>query len=160
MADTSIFVPLISAGAAVAGAAVTQIISAVRDGRKAKHDREERYDDATRQAFVQLLQAAGDLRTQVENNFEYHGDEMPARLAQVRQYAEATRVHAASVALRVPEALAELAEQVATAAGHLALVSAEKTNLQLGAMRELPNFNELDNSVRAFRRAAIAGARR
>jgi hypothetical protein len=160
MADVSVYVALISAGAAVAGATISQFASAIRDSRQAKRDRQERYEDATLQACVQLLEAAGELRAQVENNFEYHGDEMAARLAQVRQYAGATQVHAASVALQVPEKLGGLAEQVAAAASRLALVTAEKTNLRLGGMDELPNFGELDDNVKAFRRDAITDIRR
>jgi len=109
---------------------------------------------------VELLRAAGELRTQVANNFEYHGEDMPARLAEVRRCAGAAEVHAATVALLVPETLAVPSEQVAAAASHLAVLAAEKTNLRLGGMDELPDFSELDERVEAFRRIAIAGARR
>jgi hypothetical protein len=160
MADVSVYVALISAGAAVAGATISQFTAAIREGRQAKRDRKERYEGAAREACVKLLQAAGELRTQVANNFEYHGADMPARLAEVRRCADATQVHAATVTLLVPENLGVQAEQLAAAADHLAREAAEKTNLRLNGMDELPSFSELDECVQAFRRIAIADARR
>jgi hypothetical protein len=162
MSDVSVYVALISAGAGVAGATISQLTSAIRDGRQAKRDRQERYENAAQQACVKLLKAAGRLQTQVANNHEYRGDEMIDRLAQVRRYADATQEHAATVALLVPDTLADPAEKVAAAAIRLAAVAAANTNLQPNIMNMpvLPDFGELNDSIEAFRGIAIASVRR
>ena len=162
MSGVSVYVALISGGAGVFGATISQLFSFVGAGRQAKSDRRERYENAAQQACVNLLKAAGRLQTQVASNHEYHGAEMTERLAKVRRYAGAAEEHAATVALLVPDRLAEPATKVAAAATRLASAAAARTYLQPDRMNmpELPDFSELDQSVEAFRRIAIASVRR
>jgi hypothetical protein len=162
MSDVSVYVALISGGAGVAGATISQLFSFVANTRQAKRDRQERYETAAQQACVDLLKAAGSLQTQVANNHEYHGEEMTGRLAEVRGYADATQEHAATVALLVPQTLAEPAEKVAAAATRLASRTAANTNLNPDFMNMpvLPDFSELNDCIKAFRRIAISSVRR
>src|SRR5258708_5298581 len=122
MTDVPIYVAVITAGAGIIGAAIPQVAGVFRDVRQAERDRRERSTDATRNACVELLRAAGELRILAENMSNYRGDAngMRARVDQARSQAEATRLHAASVAMRVPDKLAGPAEKVAVAASGLA----------------------------------------
>jgi hypothetical protein len=158
MADVSIYVAVISAVAGIGGATISQITVAFREGLQAKRDRQERHAEATRQACVDLLGAAGNLRAQVANNYSYHGDEMGARLEQVRKYAADTQLHAVSVSLLVPESLAESANLLATAAGSLADWTVGNTTLEQGSMIREPNFRQLDDCVKAFRTKVVGNA--
>ncbi len=157
MADVSIYVALITAGAAVVGAAIPQVAIVARDVRQSERDRRERRVESRRQACLDLLRAVGELRTQVANNAQYHGNEMGARLAEVRKCAAAAELNAVSVALLDPDKLAEPAEQLAAAASRLAAVAAESTNLSLGNMIHAPDFTELDETIVTFRRIAKDG---
>lgn len=124
-------------------------------------DRAERHATAVRQACVDLLSAAGNLRTQVTNNRSFSGgrDAMAARLEAVREYASGTAVHAASVSLLASD-LAEPADRVAAAAKTYADAAAESTDPITGWMAVEPNHDELDNAIKQFRQRAIADARR
>ncbi len=156
MADVSIYVAVISAAAGIVGATISQATTAIRDGRRAERDRKERLADARRQACVQLLRTVLDLRVRVANNQDYHGEEMAARLAGIRECAATAEVEAVSVALMVGPELAKAAEQLASAAARLATVAAENASLQLGASTRAPHFGELDNCVTAFKALAVA----
>jgi hypothetical protein len=158
MAEVSIYVAVISAVAGIGGATISQLITAFREGSQAKRDRQERHAEAMRQACVELLRAAGDLRAQVANNYSYHGLEMGARLEQVRRYAAATQLYAVSVSLLAPEILGESADLLATAAGSLADWAVGNTNLEQGSMIREPNFRQLDDCVRAFRTKVVGDA--
>jgi hypothetical protein len=160
MTDVSIYVAVISAVAGVGGATIAQVTTAFREGRQVKRDRQERHAAATRQACVKLLRAAGNLRALVANNYSYHGNEMGARLEQVRRYAAATQLHAVSVSLLVPESIAESADLLATAAGSLADWTVSNTNLEQGSMIREPNFRQLDDCVKAFRTKVVGDAKR
>jgi enamine deaminase RidA (YjgF/YER057c/UK114 family) len=159
MADVSIYVALISASAGVVGAAVSPFGLAFKEGRQAKRDRAERHATAVRQVCVDLLSAAGSLRTQVTNNRSFIGDRnaMGLRLEAVREYASATAVHAASVSLLARD-LAEPADRVAAAAKTYADAAAESTDLVKGWMAVEPNHDELDDAIKQFRQRAIANA--
>jgi hypothetical protein len=156
MADVSIYVAVISAGAALIGATVPQVATAIRDGRRAERDRKERLADTRRQACVQLLRTVLDLRVRVSNIQDYHGAEMAPRLAEIREGAATAEVEAVSVALMVGPELAKAAEQLASAAARLATVAVENASLQLGASTQAPDFGELDDSVTAFKTLAVA----
>jgi hypothetical protein len=158
MADVSIYVAVISASAAILGAAVSPLSAARQVSVQAKRDREERRETALRQACMDLLRAAADLRTQVANNHEYHGNETPARLAQVRQHAADAGVHAVSIALQAPQALADPARRLAAAADRLAVATAENTDLDMGVSVRPPDFTELDTCVEAFSKLAVEHA--
>lgn len=161
MADASIYVPVISASAAILGAAISPVSNYFQYSRQAKRDREEQYDTALRAACVDLLRAVGELRDQVASNHEYRGgDEMGARLAQMRQYVTAAKLHAVSIALLAPRALAEPAEQLAKAADRLGAAAAESTDPRARASNRAPDFRELETSIVSFSEAAVAHARR
>src|SRR5712692_10538692 len=78
--DVSLYVAAITAGAAVLGAGVSLIPVYLRDVRQDAQDRRERHAETRRQACLDLLGAAEDLRTSVANAVDYHGEEMSARL--------------------------------------------------------------------------------
>jgi hypothetical protein len=154
MADVSIYVAVISASAAILGAAVSPVSTAYQAHRQARRDRQERRETSAHRAFLQLLRAAADLRTQAANNHEYHGEEMAARLARVREHAADVGVHAISIALLAPP-LADPAGRLAEAAGRLAATAAENTDLAMGVSIRAPDFGELDACVAAFSKAAV-----
>lgn len=164
MPDVSIYVALITAAAGVLGAAVPQIISLIRDirqtnrdRRQGERDRQDQHLRERRQACLDLLRAAGDLRTGVANAAQYHGDQMAGRLADIRGGAAAVSLHAVNVALLAPEQLAEQAERVALAARLLARAAEDQTDMQLGQMIGEPDYTEIDESVAVFRQAVIDG---
>ncbi len=156
MVDVPIYVAIITAAAGIIGAAIPQITSLMRDVRQSERDRLERHSAATRQACLDMLRAASELRTQIANNHEYEGAEMGDRLALVRKWAAETQLHAVSVGLQVPAVLADPAARIAEAACRLAAVTAQNTNLAQGVMPLDPDFGELDERVAAFRQIAIA----
>lgn len=158
MPDVSIYVALIAAGAGIVGATIPQIAILVRDARQAERDRHDREAETKRQACLDLLRAVGELRTRVANAAEYHGTEMGARLAEIRESEAAVRVDAVSVALLAPGKLTEPAEELAEIASRLVAVTEQATNLDLGVRADTPNFAELDRGVAAFRRAAVGAA--
>jgi hypothetical protein len=156
MADVSIYVAVISAAAGIVGATIPQAATAIRDGRRAERDRDERFADTRRQACVQLLRTVLDLRVRVANNQDYHGEEMAARLAAIRECAATAEVEGVSVALLVGPELATAAEQLASAAARLATVAVESASLQLGASTRAPHFGELNDCVAIFKTLAAA----
>ena len=155
MADVSIYVAVISASAAILGAAVSPLSTAYQNARTAGRDRQERHKTATREACKGLLQASTDLRTLVQNTHDYHGEEMGSRLAQVRQDAADARTHAFSIALLEPQALADPAMELAAAAGSLAVATAQNTDLAMGVSIRAPDFSELDACIAAFSKRAV-----
>ncbi len=157
MSNVSIYVAVITAAAGVLGATISQLASALRESGQAKRDRQERYATAVREACENLLRAAGDLRTQVENNRSFRGDRtaMAARLEEVRNHAAATQLHEVSVGTLVPK-LAESAGRVAAAARSVAMAAADHTDLERGWVAIDPDFTTLDASVDTFRREVLA----
>ena len=67
MADVPIYVAAITAGAGLIGALIPQAALVIREVRQAEKDRRERFVTAMRDACVELLGAAGELRTLAEN---------------------------------------------------------------------------------------------
>jgi hypothetical protein len=151
MTDVSIFVPVITAAAAILGAAISPVTTVFQSSRQA---RQERQETAGRQACIELLRAAVDLRALVANNHDYHGDEMAARLAQVRQYAADARVHAFNIALLAPKRLADSAADLAAATGRVAVAAAENTDLSMGVRAS----SGLRQARRVYRRLYRTGA--
>jgi hypothetical protein len=158
MLQVSIYVAVITAAAGVLGAAVPAIATLTRDVRQAERDRRERRADAKRQACIELLRAAGDLRTQVANAAHYHGDEIGTRLAQIRECAEAVGLHAVSVGMLASEKLTAAAEHLAAAAENLVAMAVTNTDMRVKAMTPEPDYTEFDDSIAAFRRVAVAAA--
>ncbi len=158
MPDVSIYVAVITAGAGVAGAGIPHFAIVARDVRLAERDRRERRAAAKRQACLDLLRSAGELRMQVANAAQYHGDEMGTRLADVRKSAAAAQLHAVNVALLAPRKLGEPAQRLAAAASRLATAAADGTDMRVQEMIRLPDFTELDENFTAFRQIAVANA--
>jgi hypothetical protein len=160
MADVSIFVALITASAAVLGAAVSPVSTAYQNSRQAKRELDDRHDTALRDACVDLLRSVGDLRDQVADNYDYPGgDEMVTRLAQVRQHMTAAKVDAVKVALLEPRVLGKPAKQLADAADRLATMAAKSTDKRVRAANRAPEFTELDTYATAFSESAVNHAR-
>ena len=110
MPEVSLYVAAITAGAGLVGAGASLIPVYLRDIRQARQDCRDRHADARRQACLDLLRAAEDLRTTVANAADYHGEEMSARLAQIRTFAAAVRINAANLELLAPGTVSGLAE--------------------------------------------------
>jgi hypothetical protein len=157
MSDVSLNVAVVTAAAAVGGAAIPAITVLLRDVRQAERDRRERCAEAKRQACLDLLRAAGELRTRVANTLQDPGDQIGARLAEIRESEGAVHLHAAGVALLAPAKLAEPAEALAMAASQVAVTAARDTDRR-GITIRPPDFTGLDESVAAFRRMAVADA--
>jgi hypothetical protein len=154
MADLTIAAAIISASAAVAGATIPAVATAVTTARMKLHERRESHETERREACLALVQAVGDLRTQVMSNFEYHGPETAARLALVRAHAAAVRLYAIRVALAAPP-LSVPADGLAAAAEQLARATAAATDLNLCAMVNQPDLTELDGCTRALGTAVV-----
>jgi hypothetical protein len=154
MADSTIAAAIIAASAAVAGATIPAVAAAIATARVKLHERREKQETERREACVALLQAVGDLRTQVANNYDYHGPETAARLAIVRAHAASVRLYAIRVALAAPP-LGLAADELASAAEQLARATAAATDLSLGAMISEPDLTELDDRTQALGRAVV-----
>jgi hypothetical protein len=106
--------------------------------------RRERQIAERRTACIDLVRAASELKIQAL----CAGDDT----GRLRQQAASTQVQAAAVALLAPDPLAESAERLAVAAGCIADAAAAHR----GADRSLADsLRELDESIRAFRAAAV-----
>jgi hypothetical protein len=135
---------------------ILQVVTRTRDLRQAQRCRFERHVQATRQACLDLLGSAAELRACAANATEYHGPEMEARRANIRECARAIQLCAVSVALLAPRTLAMPAERLAAAAARLAAATAENMILALGVMVRSPDFAEIDEYSLIFRRFAVA----
>lgn len=162
MADASIYVALItaSAGAAISAASIAyqNARQAERDRRQRREERHQRHVEEARTVCMNLLRAAIDLRTQVENNKGYQGEEMRFRLAQVRQHASDAELNAFLIGMIEPYVFGDLAEKLAKAARRLALAAAENTNLEMKMSTEVPDLGELNDCIDTFSRTAVTYA--
>jgi hypothetical protein len=158
MPDVPLYTAVISGCAAVVGAAIPTVTSMVQNVLTARRDRRDRYEADRRQACVELVQAAENLRTQVANNHDYHGDEMGARLAQVRAFAAHARIQAVRISLSALPELVRPAQELAAAASQLAEAAEVRTDLRQGASIELPDLRDIDAHIAAFKAAAMRTA--
>ncbi len=159
MTDSTVLVAIVTGSSTLLAATVPLAAGVMQSTRQAKREQSERFKTAQRDACVALLKASGELRTQVANNHDYHGDEMSARLALVREHAAAAQVAAASVALLVAQPLARLAMELAAAASELAMAAARNTRLDQGASIQPPDFEKFDGCIAAFTASAISAHR-
>ncbi len=159
MADVPIWVAVITAAAGIIGAAIPQIAIVVRDVRQGERDRRERLATATLDACVELLRAAGELRTLSEGIRSYRGpaDGMRARIDEVRSHAEATRLNSARVSMQAPE-LAEAAYQVATAGSALTHNVVEGTDAVTGVFVGELDLDKLVRCLADFQDKAVKQA--
>lgn len=161
MADVPLYVAIVTAGAGIIGAAIPHVTTVIRDTRQAERDRRERLAQALRDVCVDLLRAAGELRTLTENIASYRGDAngMRALVGDVRGHAEATRLHAARVGLEASGQLAESAYQLATAASDLVGDVERNIDMDRGVVIGHASVNALVSSIAAFQEAAVTYAR-
>jgi hypothetical protein len=166
MADGSIYVALISASAAILGAAVSAISIARQNARQAERDRQQRREEQrqrreeeVRTACLDLLRAAVDLRTQVENNKEYQGPKMRARLSRVRKHASDAFLHSVHIGMIEPRAFADLSGKLARAARNVEVASAENTSLEMNMANEVPDLRDLNDCIEAFGEKAVTYAK-
>jgi hypothetical protein len=159
MADVPVWVAVITAAAGVIGAAIPQVAIVVRDVRQGERDRRERLATATLDACVELLRAAGELRTLSEGIRSYCGpaDGMRARIDEVRSLAEATRLNSARVSTQVPD-LAEAAYRVASAGSALAHSVVEGTDPVTGVFVGELDVDQLVKCVTDFQDGAVKQA--
>jgi hypothetical protein len=156
--DVSLYVAGITAAAGVVGGCVSLIPVYLRDIRQARQDRRDRQTDAQRQACLDLLRAAGDLRTGVANAGDYHGDEMADRLAEIRRFAAAVQIHAATVELLATGKVSGTAAGLARAADKFVVAAVANTDLQLKQMVAATDPTELSKAMEAFRKQAVEAA--
>lgn len=156
MPEVSIYVALITAAAAVFGAAVAPVSAAYEKSRQAVRDRAEHRERETRQACLNLLNSARDLRVQVANTAAYHGNEMGARLERLRQLEADVASHADEVELLVPVSVAESAARLARAVSALATAAQANVRPSLEASIREPDFTDLDACIKDFRSRVIA----
>ena len=111
---------------------------------------------ATREACIELLRAAGELRTLSESIRNYRGnaDGMRTRIDEARSRAESTRLSAASVSMQAPE-LAESAYQVASAATDLIHDVQEGIDVNQGVPVGEWDVGRIVDCTRGFRDAAV-----
>jgi hypothetical protein len=155
MADVPAYVTGITAGAALVGAIASPLVIAYREGHQAKRERKERETSDRRQAYLELLATAVQLRTQVASYYEHKGPGLRDRLEQVRKLAADTELNAVRVRLLAPGAFSKLAGNLATAATSLAEQTIRDTDQSLEAVTSgtKPNYEQLDECARSFRRA-------
>ena len=157
MADVPIYVAAITAAAGIIGAVIPQTVIVVREVRQAERDRRERAVTAARDACVDLIRAAGELGTLADNIGSYRGDAngMRARVEEVRNHAEAARLHAARVSFLAPGQLSGPADNVGVATKNLAAEVVKNTDLGQGVPVDRVDSGPLDRCVTDFRSAAV-----
>jgi hypothetical protein len=160
MADVSIYVAIIAGAAGIAGSAVPQVSTTIRDGHRAERQRQERIARARQEACVQLLETVLNLRVHVADYYDSRGDQMAALLADIRQYAANAQVEALRLGLMVGVGdLDKAAERLVQAAGRLADAAEGVAGRHLGAPAQAADFGELDECTAAFRALAKSDGR-
>jgi hypothetical protein len=159
MPDVSLYTAAIAAAAAIAGATVPAVTIVIREGRQARRARQDRQADEKRQACLDLLRAAQQLRVKVANAAQYHGPEMAARLEEIRACEADVQLHAAQAALLTTEELGGLAESLADTADQLTTQAIDRTDMQAGEMPLKPDLHGLKQRIKDFRVAVISERR-
>jgi TolA-binding protein len=153
--DVSIYVALITGATGAVAAATPQLFIALGESKEAKRARRDRVTNARQQAYVELLGAAAELRTRVENTSMY-GGEILARLAEIRESAADVQVKAAKVGFLKSE-MAQTAKDLGSAAADLATEAVAKTNMTSGVMtRPDAKLILFDQAVDKFKSEAVA----
>jgi hypothetical protein len=155
MPEVSIFVAVITGGAAVFGAAVSPVSMAYQNAKRSARDRRERRETEIRQACAGLLKAARDLRVQVANNHAYQGNEIPLRLEQVRQLAADAASYADSVLLLLmPVDVINSAGRLTAAVSRLVETAEANIDSNVHMSIRSPDFTELDDCIKDFSKLA------
>lgn len=155
MANFSLLAAIVAGTAAVLGAAISPVSTAYQNARQAVRDRAEVRETATRQACMDLLSSARNLRVQVANTAAYHGREMGPRLERVRQLAADVDSNSDNVTMLVPVNLAASATRVAAAVSLLLAWTEVNINSDLGASIRDPDFIELNSCIADFSTRAV-----
>ncbi len=150
MASIPAWVAVVSAAGAVLGAAIAPLAAVYQNTRQARRERETRHETALREACIELLRAAWDLRTMAENNHMYHGDEMLVRLSKVRERAADASVLWVSIAFLAPVEVGKCAQRLASSADKLSAEAAKNTDLDRGVSVRPPDLGELDSCIEDF----------
>jgi hypothetical protein len=164
MSDVSVATTVISTtGAllgALGGATLTYRANAQREEAQASRQRKDQRTQARRQAYVDLLGTAVQLKAEIEIAGQRHWKDMNVRLTSIQQHAVSAGLHASRVVLLSPET-AEAALALASAAGRLAAATANHTNMGYEGERFLggeitrpADFMEFDQCIKRFFDAA------
>ena len=128
------------------GSLVSRASKMLPDTNRTRYEWRERHITERRAACLSLMQAAGELKL--------HAADVGSSVDWIRQQAMHTQMRAARVALLAPDSLAEPAECLAVIAGRLADATAAGS-IDTNDACVLAICQELDESVRAFWRAAV-----
>jgi hypothetical protein len=162
MPDFSVATSVISAtgtllGALVAfgGVALNSWVTVRREEAQARRQRKDQRTQARRQAYVDLLGTATQLRVKIEIAEQRHWKDMNVRLATIQEHAVSAGEHASRVALLSPET-AEAARALASAAVRLAAATAKHTTMgdEGGQITHPADFTEFDDCLTRFSGAA------
>jgi len=160
MTDVPFAVAVLAAAAPIVAGAIPLVVSAIQSRGKDKHDRQERLElerhqllQDRRKDCAALLRMARNFRVEVENDYEYSGQDKAERAAAIRQHAADITGQADEVGLLLPE-LATAADAVADQAGLLVGIVADPQNLKLRASAQRPDTTELQRCVKEFKSAA------
>lgn len=154
MTNVPIYVALITGAAGAIGAAIPQFFTFLGDNHQASQDRKERGVNAKRQAYVELLGAAADLRTRVANTEMYQPGAIPDRPTEIRSCAADVEVRASKVAFVAAE-VADSAQAVGSAATKLAAEAISETE-RADNRTPSPDFTAFDEAVDKFKAAALS----
>jgi hypothetical protein len=153
--------PLLGALGALGGVALTHRFNSRHEETQFNRQRKDQRTQARRQAYVDLLGAATQLKSEIEIAGQRHWKDMNVRIATIQQHAVSAGLHASRVVLLSPEA-AEAALALASVAGRLVAATAEKTNMGyqgdqfLGGQITRPvDFEEFDECIKRFAQAAV-----
>lgn len=159
MADVALSVAVITGLTGILAASIPLTATIITEGRRASRDRRDRDERDVREACLDILSAAGGLRTLVGSAPQLRGEEMNARLAEISAAVATVQRYAVGVALLGPW-LDERAQDLATAAARLAAATEKNTDKVARQMVRPPDFSELDQAVAAFRSAAVEARKR
>jgi hypothetical protein len=120
--------PLLGALGALGGVALTHRLNFRREEAQFNRQRKDQRTQARRQAYVDLLGMATQLKSEIEIAGQRHWKDMNVRLATIQQHAVSAGLYASRVVLLSPET-AEAALALASVAGRLAAATAENTNM-------------------------------
>ena len=153
--------PLLGALGALGGVALTHRFNFRREEAQFNRQRKDQRTQARQQAYVDLLGAATQLKSEIEVAGQRHWKDMNVRLATIQQHAVSAGLHASRVVLLSP-GTAEAALALASVTSRLAAATAENTNMGyqgdqfLGGQITRPvDFTEFDECIKRFSQAAV-----
>lgn len=121
---------------------------------QAARDQRERLAEAQRQACLDLLRAAIQLRVQMASTAHRHRNERDAQL-EMQGLVLAAQQQAATVMLLAPAVLANSAGELAAATARLATAAGDSPDIRITQLISPLDFSDLDERVAAFRRHAV-----